>query len=187
MLEETAAHEAAAVGEAVAAERMRCILRFTSLLQVRLAAVMACRAVAGAAHVLCACHRTARQPANRMPRTPSPSRVQGSALGAELLSSQGLAGAPLQPQRFPQGAPTLPSFPGFLTTSAKMAGAAAGAAAQPPPQPAPLSSSPPFCCSALGAHLRGEYAGGASAFVQPAAEEPADELDALVPLPAELI
>lgn len=114
----------------------------------------------------------------------SPSTLQGSTLGAELLSSQSLAGVPLQPPRFPQGAPTHLPFPALHAMGSK----AAGAAAQPLPQPTMLSSSPPFCCSALGAHLRGEYAGGASCFVQPAAEEaPADELDSLVPLPAELI
>lgn len=39
VLEETAAHEAAAVAQAAAAERMRCIVRFTSLLQVRVGCV----------------------------------------------------------------------------------------------------------------------------------------------------
>lgn len=54
MLDETAAHEAVAVSEAVAAERMRCILRFTSLLQVRLVVVLACWHAAGLWNA-CAC------------------------------------------------------------------------------------------------------------------------------------
>lgn len=138
----------------------------------------------------------AAQPAERkLAPCPRPScRLQGSPLGAELLSKQGLAGGGLplaatpQPPRFaPEMTAPLP-FPGFLPPGAKPAGCATVHQAQ---QPSLLSSSPPFCCSALGPHLRGEYAGGASCFVQPAAavEEarPADELDSLVPLPAELL
>ena len=151
LLTETAAHEAAAVAEAAAAERTNCIYRFAASLQNTSLAPELLSHGGLAAASICG-FKLAGGGSGDGGAAPPPFSLGGAGGGSSFLGLMGLGKAPSAPSA------SLPAAAALLLATSAGSGASLS----------PLSSSPPFCYSALEQRLRTEFAG--DPLVRPAAE-----------------
>jgi hypothetical protein len=173
VLEDTAAHEVAAVAQAVATERLNCVYRFAAFLQARggLTDGVTTRVIVHGVSCFAVC----------LTESPVSALLQNNNLATELLASHGLvpgsssAGSAARPSpATPSGSLDFLGFPPLdrrSTTAVGCAPATPGLMLGVTAVSRPSNDiATPFCFSDLEQRLRTEFSGDISRFMVPAAD-----------------